>query len=255
MKPPPDAERAARVVFEGALAGTLAAEALRGPYDLDQGLALQLAVLELWKGRGERLGGYKVGLTSGAARDSMGVGFRPFGYVLASRIFRSGARIERARISRPRLEVELCLRIGSPLRGAEVTREQARAAVAGVAAAFEINELRVEGDAEPALRLADDLSQWGIVVGEERPPELASRDHRVELSRDGEPRARAGPGHPIDDHFESLAALARRLHRFDLGLDAGQRVITGAYCRDGVAGPGRWQGSVGDLGDVEVEFF
>ena len=33
--------------------------------------------------------GWKVGLTSGAARDSMGEGFRPFGHILPDRVFDS----------------------------------------------------------------------------------------------------------------------------------------------------------------------
>ena len=37
--------------------------------------------------------GWKVGLTSGAARDSMGEGFRPFGHIHRDRVFNSGARI------------------------------------------------------------------------------------------------------------------------------------------------------------------
>ena len=51
----------------------------------DEGLRRQLANL------GDRLvAGWKIGLTSGIARDSMGQGFRPFGYILADRVFASG---------------------------------------------------------------------------------------------------------------------------------------------------------------------
>ena len=55
---------------------------------LEAGLQRQLDAL------GDRApAGWKVGLTSGAARDSMGEGFRPFGHILPDRVFDSGARI------------------------------------------------------------------------------------------------------------------------------------------------------------------
>jgi len=41
-------------------------------------------------------------------------------------------------------------------------------AVATVAPAFEINEQRLKSEATPQQRLEDNLSQWGIVVGEGR---------------------------------------------------------------------------------------
>jgi len=48
------------------------------------GLQGQLDTLRLWERSGDSLAGWKVALTSGNARDLMGPGFRPFGYVLAS---------------------------------------------------------------------------------------------------------------------------------------------------------------------------
>ena len=61
----------------------------RGPCMSDElyaGLERQLVALA-----GRKNAGWKVGLTSGQARDSMGAGFRPFGYILSERVFSSGA--------------------------------------------------------------------------------------------------------------------------------------------------------------------
>src|SRR5262244_1622050 len=109
----------------------------------EEALALQLRVLGRFEGEGERLGGWKVGLTSGNARDRMGKDFRPFGYVLRSRIFRSGATVPIAKIMNCAVEPELCLIIGSPLHGDAVNAAEAKAAVRAVAPAFEINQRRV----------------------------------------------------------------------------------------------------------------
>jgi 2-keto-4-pentenoate hydratase len=218
----------------------------------DEGLRRQLEAL------GDRpVAGWKVGLTSGAARDSMGAGFRPFGYILAERVFESEARIEFDQFSRVGVENELCFRMASPL-GGDASREQALAAVASVAAAFEINEQRLARDAEVADRLADDLNQWGIVVGQERRldwPKVDFNAVAVTLHCDARPvESVAARGH-IDDHFTSIAALARQLSRFGRTLEAGSRVITGSYTRQSVTAPGRWMGDFGSpIGRVAVEF-
>ncbi len=218
----------------------------------DDGLRRQLDAL------GRRpIAGWKVGLTSGAARDSMGAGFRPFGYILSERVFETGTVLALRRFARVGVENELCFRIGSAL-GAGASRDDAMAAVESVAAGFEINERRLGRGADAADRLADDLSQWGIVVGEEQRLDWPSVDFdaiEVALQCDGKPvETVAARGH-IDDHFASIAALARQLGRFGRTLDAGSRVITGSYTRQPVTAPGRWVGDFGSpIGRVAVEF-
>ena len=223
--------------------------------DLHAGLNRQLETLEGKLAAGEALGGWKVGLTSGQARDSMGPGFRPFGYILESRIFASGARIGLDAFERVGVENECCFTIGRELAG-KVSRDAVADAVQGVAPAFEINERRLPADAPATDRLADDLSQWGIVSGDSRA--VAGVDFEslvVTLARDGEAvEAVAARGH-IEDHFDSIAALAAQLSRFGRTLQPGQRVITGSFGRCPVTEPSRWSGDFGsELGVVEVVF-
>ena len=223
--------------------------------DLHAGLSRQLETLEGKLAAGEALGGWKVGLTSGQARDSMGAGFRPFGYILESRIFASGARIGLDAFERVGVENECCFMIGRELAG-EVSRDAVADAVQYVAPAFEINERRLPADAPAQDRLADDLSQWGIVAGDSR--RVAGMDLEslvVTLARDGEAvETVAARGH-IEDHFASIAALAAQLSRFGRTLRPGQRVITGSFGRCPVTEPSRWSGNFGsELGVVEVAF-
>ena len=223
--------------------------------DLHAGLSRQLETLEGKLAAGETLGGWKVGLTSGQARDSMGAGFRPFGYILESRIFASGARIDHGAFSSVGVENECCFTIGRELAG-EVSRDEVVDAVQGVAPAFEINERRLPANAPAPERLADNLSQWGIVAGS--PRAVAGIDFEslvVTLARDGEAvETVAARGH-IDDHFTSIAALAAQLSRFGRTLQPGQRVITGSFGRCPVSEPSRWSGDFGsELGVVEVVF-
>ena len=225
------------------------------PRDLHAGLSRQLETLEGKLAAGEALGGWKVGLTSGQARDSMGAGFRPFGYILDSRIFASGARIGLDALGSVGVENECCFMIGRELAG-EVSRDAVVDAVQSVAPAFEINQRRLSADAPARERLADDLSQWGIVAGPGRAASgIDFESLVVTLARDGEAvETVAARGH-IDDHFASIAALAAQLSRFGRTLQPGQRVITGSFGRCPVSEPSRWSGDFGpDLGVVEVVF-
>ncbi len=243
------------LIWEGTQTGQLDPTPLAGQLSVQDGERVQLDVLERWRAQGERLGGWKVGLTSGASRDAFGAGIRPFGFILESRILASGHALARQQIPNLGLENELCFRIASPLRGNQVNGEQVARAIAAVAPAFEINQNRTGGQADPGTRAADNLSQWGIVVGTEVAPLPQGFDYdalTVTLTRDGEMVARVDARGHIDDHFDSIAALVRELARFDLGLEPSQRIITGAYTRISVDAPGRYEGTFSGLGSVEV---
>ena len=203
---------------------------------------------------GDTLAGWKVGLTSGRARDALGPGFRPFGYLLGSRLFESGVDLPLAGNPGISLENELCFVMGKPLQG-NPGRAAVQAAIAAVAPAFEVVERRLTGRPEPVQMLVDNLSQWGCVVGAPRKPDLDDFDFtalEVTLSRNGSPVETVEAQGHIDDHFDSIATLVRELGRFGLGLEAGQRVITGAYTLQPAAA-GRWSGDFGPaLGAVEL---
>ncbi len=236
---------------------TFDVSALQGKLTVDDGEAIQLDVLDRWCTRGESLGGWKVGLTSGTSRDAFGKGIRPFGFVLTNRIIPTDDELNIAAIRRCGIENELCFVMAHDLRGKAVTATMARAAVGGVAPAFEVNETRLSGESDGPCRIADNLSQWGIVVGPVTSPLPDGFDWDslvVALSRDGvEVERVAARGH-IDDHFESLAALARELAKFDRGLKAGQRIITGSFTRQPVLEAARWEADFGRLGRVAIRF-
>jgi 2-keto-4-pentenoate hydratase len=243
-------EQALDVVWAGATSGAF--DPAGHEVDLTEGQDLQLQLLGRWRDRGERVGGWKLGMTSGQSRDAFGIGFRPFGFILNSRITQSGGQLSISRIGRGGIENELCFLIGKPL-GQSATKNDAIDAVAGVSPAFEVNQRRIRGDATPGIRIADDLANWGLVVGPmvEVPSDLDSLT--VVLSKSGEEVQRVTAAGHIDDHYQSLATLARKLAEHGLKLQPGDRVITGAFTRT-VLEPGRYVGDFGALiGQVSVE--
>lgn len=221
---------------------------------IDEALELQLRVADRFQAAGEKIGGWKVGLTSGQARDRMGKDFRPFGYVLQSRILQSGSRAPYSKIYNCSVEPELCLIVGSPLRGDAVTAADAKAAVRAVAPAFEINERRVGPDKGNTLLLADGLAQWGIVVGPEAPVRDGLIDTPVEFYDDDKLIETKTPGTTMDDPYLSLARACRLLHKYGRGLEPGQPVITGSFYNHVVRVPGSYRAVFSGIGTVAVEF-
>jgi 2-keto-4-pentenoate hydratase len=224
--------------------------------DIDAGLDLQLAVLDSFVADGEDVGGWKIGWTSRGARDQMGVGFRPFGYVLADKVLPSGAKIELAEFTDCFLEVEIGVVMGTDLAGADVTVEQARDAVAAVAPAFEVGARHLPQGSAVAIRLGNGLNNWGIVMGAPQSKDLRLDDLQVSLSCDGKSLGTGGTGPDvIDDPYLSLTRICQTLDRFGRGLRAGQSLITGSVLPGiKVSEPGHWVGDFGALGTVTATF-
>ena len=244
----------AMVFLDAARTGKLEMGRLPATLTLDQGLRTQIDVLGLRTASGEELGGWKVGLTSGPNRDRMGTGFRPFGYVLRSRIFRSGSEISLGQLAPGAIEAELAFEIGRSLSGPDVTSSAAAAAIAGVRPAFELNQRRAPRPCDPGIQIADDLSQWGIVIGDLRQWAPGREVTPVTLARDSEPVETTGPDYAIDAPVLALRRVCASLHRVGLGLEPGQQVITGAFCRATLDQPGEWAATFSGAGTVRVRF-
>jgi len=222
--------------------------------DIDAAQNAQLAALGAAEQAGERVAGWKLGLTSGANRDAFGAGVRPFGYVLTSRVLNSRASLWwEDEVKCGVIENELCFILGADV-SEQVDARAVRAALAGVAPAFEINQARLAANASPAERVADNLSNWGIVVGEIQPlpTNWDQQGLKVRLLHNAEGIASVAAANHIDDHFQSLATLANRLLRFGRKLQAGDRVITGAFGRVQNPQRGLWSGDFGEFGRVHL---
>jgi 2-keto-4-pentenoate hydratase len=237
------------ILWEGAQSGEITAELPE--LEIDEGQRLQLELLDKWQATGEQLAGYKVGLTSGAARNAFGPGVRPFGFILMSRVLQSGGSLGLTR--NLGVENELVFRVCKSIKATGVTAEHAREIVDGVAPGFEVNQHRLKQPGSNGIRIADNLSQWGIVVGDFQKVDRPYEQLSVQLKKDGEIQQEVAAAGHIDNHFESIAALINRLHRFDRCLQAGELVITGSFTRAAVSEPGIWSGDFADLGQVTLE--
>lgn len=222
--------------------------------DYEAALATQLLVLRRLEADGHKLGGWKVGLTSGSARDSLGAGVRPFGFLLKDRVLSSPARVQLQKVFACQVEAELSFEIAEDIGGEDVTSDMVRPAVASVSSGFEINEIRATAPHNLEILVADGLSNWGVVFGEPSPVSEDLSSISVELKLGHETVFIGVPLGGIDDHFKSLAALCRSLARHGHSLKRGDRCITGSFTRIPLNSPGIVSAKFTGLAPVEVRF-
>ncbi len=230
----------------------------RGKLDVEEGYEVQLGILAREVKAGQKHVGWKVGLTAKAIQEQMDFHERVFGFLLASGELPSGARMAFDELVGPSFENELLVVLGEPLRGPEVTAEQAYAAIAGVAPALEIVEKRGDFTADAPLSLADNVQQKAFVVGpltSPLPPKADLRKSRVEVFINGERVERATGVAVMGGPAESVAWLANRLADFNRRLEAGTKIMTGSFTRQFPIGQGDViEARFKPYGSVTVEF-
>ena len=230
---------------------------LVGRLSFDEALRIQLDILDRRLADGERLAGWKIGLTSATVRAHFGTERQPFGHILESGVIASPGEVALDDlVVGCGVEPELCVTMGSDLRGPGVTAHEARAAVGSIAPGMEINQKRSGGVTDFELSVADNLTQWAIVQGTALPvaDDFDPDSLRVTMSCNGEVRADVVGRDVIDDHFVSIATLANVLGEFGRHLEAGQRLITGSFSKHDVSRGDEWRTEFAGLGACSVRF-
>jgi 2-keto-4-pentenoate hydratase len=224
----------------------------------DDAYAVQGAWLDRKLAAGGRLAGRKVGLTSRAMQQQLGVSEPDFGFLLGAMLVTSGSTLKRAELLQPRVEPEIAFWLQADLRGPGITAAQVLAATRGVSAALEIVDSRI---ADWRIKLADTIADNGssarAVLGERVVPvnELDLVAESVELFRNEE-SVGSGAGAAVLGHpAEAVAWLANRLADFGEDLQAGQVVLPGAMCASVFAQAGEtFRADFPHLGSVSVVF-
>lgn len=231
---------------------------LQGKLTPEEGYQAQLGILRRFVASGNTQAGWKIGLSAAAIRSMYKVKEPVFGYLLERDSYPNGASFAIANIVRPAIESELCFTLSKTLRGPGITREMAAEAVASVAPAFEIVSFRGDMAADLPLGLADNVSQWGYVIGDAvapYPQGLVLGEVVAEVLTNGATIATLRGAEVIDDQLQSLAWLANALSVYGVELEAGQRVITGSFNKPLPLKPGeQWEARFSAIGSVSAAF-
>lgn len=198
---------------------------------IDDAYAIQAALLELQLGRGDTLAGAKLGLTSTAKQEQMGVDEPVYGWVPAASVLDADGAVALDELIHPRCEPELVFRLAQDLAGPGITADDVLDATAEVIGGIEIIDSRYEAFSFtlPDV-IADNTSAAKVAIGTDgigpRDADLTTLGCVFEI--DGEVTGTATGAALLGDPAGCVAMLANHLGKHGQKLEAGWIVMAGA---------------------------
>ena len=196
-----------------------------------QAYEIQLALVRRRLAGGRRVVGKKIGLTSKAMQDLLGVHEPDYGHLLDDMVVPNGEAIAVSRLLQPRCEGEIAFLLKRDLAGPGVTVADVLAATEAVMPALEIVDSRVR-DWRIKIQdtVADNASSALLVLGDRLTP-VQGLDLRLVgmvLEKNGQVMS-TGAGAAVLGHpAAAVAWLANKLGEFGVALKAGEVVLSGA---------------------------
>ncbi len=196
---------------------------------VDEAYRVQRLSMKQRYGRSERLVGMKMGLTSRAKMEQVGIHTPIYGH-LTDRMLRSdGAFFSETNYCQPRTDPEIAFILRTDLRG-PVTASEAMLAVGGVCAALEVTDSRFENfQFNLPDVIADNASAAAFVLGDtvRDPRDIDISNLGVVLRLNGVVEQVGSTAAILEHPARSLAALANMLASVGEPLRAGYIVLAG----------------------------
>lgn len=177
----------------------------------------------------DQLTGWKLGVTSRAKQEQVGVDSPIRGFLAPEHVLDPGEPLDVSARIHPRCEPEIVFVMGRELEGAHVTATDVLAATAGVAAGIEVIDSRYT-DFKFTMPdvVADNSSAGKYVIGSQVSPEgIDLRLVGVVLEKNGEVVATASGAASLGHPASAVAWLVRSLAEEGEGLEAGQVILSG----------------------------
>jgi len=232
--------------------------------DMDDAYAVQRAWVDRKIADGDRITGYKIGLTSRAMQQAMNIDTPDFGILLESMHFPSGSRIPAADFTDPRIEVELAFVLKKRLFGENVTIDEVLDATDYVVPSLELIAARsFRTDPETGYTrkvfdtIADNAANAGYIAGDQRldPADIDLRWSGAILYLNGEVEE-TGLAAGVQDHpAKGICWVCKRFARHGIGIEPGQFILSGSFTRPVAVNPGDHIAcDYGPLGHIDVHF-
>ncbi|HKX74437.1 MAG TPA: fumarylacetoacetate hydrolase family protein [Acidimicrobiia bacterium] len=225
---------------------------------VDDAYRIQQEYVKLLMGSEGKVVGYKLGLTSRPMQEMMGVDQPDYGPVLSNMVFDDGAEVALSDYIQPRVEAEIALVLEAPLRGPGISALQAARAVGGAVAAIEMVDSRITDWRIKLVDTISDLASSAATVLGSRLVPLAGWDVRLcgmVVMKNGITADSGAGAAALGNPLVALAWLANTLAPYDVTLEPGWFVMTGALHRAFPVAPGDVVRAEFDrLGPVTVRF-
>jgi len=225
--------------------------------EIEDSYAISSAMAEGWVKEGAKIIGHKVGLTSKAMQASSQIDEPDYGFVLDNMLFNDGAKLPHENYCIPRVEPELTFILKEPLKGPNVGLIDVMRATEYVVPSIEVIDARVQNPRKIFDTVADNGAAAALILGGRpvRPDDIDLRTIGAAFYRNSEIEetglASGVLGHPA----LAIAWLANKLAPFDVTLEPGHMMLSGAFTRPVWADKGdTLHADFGELGSVAIQF-
>jgi 2-keto-4-pentenoate hydratase len=226
--------------------------------DVVDAYEIQLINIRQRVAEGARVVGHKVGLSSKAMQQMMGVDEPDYGHLLDEMEVFEDKPVKAGRYLYPRVEVEVGFILAKDLPGAECTEDDVLAATEAFAPAIELIDTRItDWKIKLCDTIADNASSAGFVLGPERvaPNGIDIKTIDAVLTRNGEVVAKGRSDAVLGNPVTAVAWLARKVEGFGVRLRKGDIVLPGSCTRAIDARPGdHFVAEFDGLGSVRLTF-
>ncbi|PKM01027.1 MAG: 2-oxopent-4-enoate hydratase [Gammaproteobacteria bacterium HGW-Gammaproteobacteria-9] len=208
---------------------------------------------------GESIVGKKIGVTSAAVMNMLGVSQPDFGYMLDGMIYGDGAAIDAATLIQPKAEGEIAFVLKKDLMGPGVSAADVLAATEGVMACFEIVDSRItDWKIHIQDTVADNASCGVFVLGDRMvdPRGLDLRTSGMVLEKNGETVVTGAGAATMNSPVNAVVWLANTLGKLGIPLKAGEVILSGALgAMVPVKAGDNLRVSIGGIGNCSVRFY
>lgn len=202
--------------------------------DVTDTYEIQLLNIRRRLAAGATVYGHKVGLSSKAMQEMMGVDEPDYGHLLSDMVYTQDTPIPTQSFLIPRVEVEVGFILGDDLPGEGCTVEDVLRCTDFIAPAIELIDSRI-ADWKIGLfdTISDNASSCGVILGDERvkPDELDLKAIDATLTINGEQVAQGTSGAVLGDPTIAVAWLANKVASFGVRLEKGHVVLPGSCTR------------------------
>ncbi|MCM3727211.1 2-keto-4-pentenoate hydratase [Neobacillus cucumis] len=225
---------------------------------LEDAYAIQKQV-QAWKlDSGSRVIGHKIGLTSKAMQNALGVPEPDFGSLFDDTLLPEGSFVDYQQFLQPKVEAELAFVMKHDLKGPGVHFHDVIRATDYIVPAFEIIDSRIRNwEIKIQDTVADNASYGALVLGSHgiRVSDLDLRTIGLVLEQNGEVIDTAAGAAVLGHPAAAVAWLCNKLAAFGEGLKAGDIVLSGSFTKAYEAKPGDvYTAHFGGVGSVQVGF-
>lgn len=200
--------------------------------DIHEAYQVQLKTIQNWESHGETIVGKKIGLTSLAMQQLLGVDQPDYGHLLKSMEEIEETPVSLDALFQPKAEGEIAFVLKKDLKGPNVTTADVMEATDYIAPAIEIVDSRIK-DWEITLpdTIADNASCGRYVLGKKKlelTQEIDLAEIEMNLYKNGMLINEGSGKDVLGNPATCVAWLANALSEHGIGLHAGEVILSGA---------------------------